>query len=202
MSMRQAFWAVVTVAAAMMAAGRAQAGLVIDIFQQGTDVVAEAHGTLNITGMSSDGGGSVTSAIIPSEADIAMGPVLGGDVDFYKNVTGPSSFGSGDVAFVSSGSGDAFSVGGSPDVGVPTGFISGGSISSSDTWANSTFSGLGLTPGTYTFNLPNDTITVNIGGAGVPEPSSLVLAGIAAIAGLVARCLDVGVIPNRVTAMS
>jgi hypothetical protein len=183
--MRQAFWAVLAVAAAaLMATGRAQAGLVINILQDVTDVVAEASGTLNITGMSSDGAGSVEPGILPSQATIGMGPLAGGDTDIYKTVTGPPSFGPGNGASPSSGSGDAFSVGGGPEVFVPTGFISGGSISALDTWANSTIGGLGLTPGTYIFNLPNDTITVNIGGVGLPEPSSLVLAAIAAMAGL------------------
>ena len=44
-----------------------------------------------------------------------------------------------------------------------------------DTFANASFSSLDLTPGTYTYTLPHDTITVQIGPAAVPEPATIVL---------------------------
>jgi hypothetical protein len=65
---------------------------------------------------------------------------------------------------------------------IDQGYKSGAQISSTATWANSTFSSLGLTPGTYEWTWgsgPNaDDLIVQIGPSAVPAPTSLALAGV------------------------
>jgi PEP-CTERM motif-containing protein len=174
--------AVAAVAAvALMAAGHAQAGAVIDIEQVGPDVVATGSGSLNLTGASFLYPGFSFGGVEPDLADITVGSPSFATVDIYS-VTGPSSFGPGGVAGASSGSGDLFGVVGSNGwLVVPAGYASGASLSATMTFDHRTLSGLGLAPGTYTFTLPDDTITVKIGtSSATPEPSTLVMAGIGA----------------------
>jgi PEP-CTERM motif len=74
--------------------------------------------------------------------------------------------------------------GGAPVVGVPLGYTSGTPISSSLVYTGETIAGLTLIPGTYTFTIPNDTITLEIAGASTtPEPSTwaMMLAGFAGL---------------------
>ena len=54
------------------------------------------------------------------------------------------------------------------------GFI--GTISSSMTFSG-TIAGFTMIPGSYLYSLPNDTVTLNIGQASVPEPATLALLG-------------------------
>jgi hypothetical protein len=68
---------------------------------------------------------------------------------------------------------------------VPDGYVSGTDFSSSSTFDGLTLAELGVTPCVYTYSWGSgpdaDSLTVNIG---VPEPSTLDLAGIAALASL------------------
>ena len=50
-------------------------------------------------------------------------------------------------------------------------------------FSGQTLSSLGLTPGTYSFKLPNDTVTGRIGAApaAVPEPSSVASMGLGSL---------------------
>jgi len=52
---------------------------------------------------------------------------------------------------------------------LPQSYVSGTPIANgTTTWLNPTLADLGITPGTYQWDLPNDTITLTT----VPEPSS------------------------------
>jgi hypothetical protein len=71
----------------------------------------------------------------------------------------------------------------------PAPYVSGNSLNATDTYANTTISGLGLTPGTYTWTWGTgahaDSLTVQVGpGAptGAPEPSTALVAVIGAAA--------------------
>jgi len=71
---------------------------------------------------------------------------------------------------------------------VPINYVSGSPLSGTATWSASTFSSLGLTPGTYTWTWGSganaDFATLTIGAADVPEPATLALfaAGVAGLA--------------------
>ena len=169
-----------------LCAASAQADVTITIDEVGPDVVASESGTINLTGLTFFGSGTlITPVVEPSSAVVTMGlPNTGSDL--YQGLTGPSSFGPGGPISASSGSGTPFGVQG--DGGflvVPSGYVSGHGLSSTATFDNTTISGLGLTPGTYTFDLPQDTITVQISPTtAVPEPSTTLAVAVGMLAGL------------------
>jgi hypothetical protein len=140
-----------------------------------------AGGFLDLTGATFDHQQPYSTGIIPGGSNwyIALGTTPG--MDWYQ-LTGVSlPFGTDGTFFTSSSTaGDAFSIwgfaGGTPLVGVATGYISGSPISADMTIAGQTIAGMTLMPGTYTFTVPNDTIILNIAGnTGVPEPSTWVM---------------------------
>jgi hypothetical protein len=122
--------------------------------------------------------------------DIIFAPI-----DVYSGFIGPTSFGIGDLGFLSglpsSGSGDMVGIAGGLDpsinvLEVPDGYVSNSALSNSSTWLNDTFSSLGVTPGTYEWTWgpgPNQNFTLIIGATAIPEPASAALLG-AALAGL------------------
>ena len=128
-------------------------------------------------------------------ADVSLGPF--GSVDDYRGLTGPRNFGAGGSTNATSATGPifflggAFFAGGDGLVAVPSQYTSFTSISDSATWANTTISDLGLTPGDYKWTWGSGTggqfIEVVI--PAVPEPSSLILAGTGA--GLVGYCMRI-----------
>ena len=69
----------------------------------------------------------------------------------------------------------------------PAGYVPGAHLSDTDTYAGQTLGSLGLTPGTYKYTWGTgahaDFLTVEIGPAAVPEPSTLALAGLGALSG-------------------
>lgn len=69
---------------------------------------------------------------------------------------------------------------------VPSGYVSGSVLSDTSTWNGTTIAGLGLTPGTYTYDWGTgptaDSFTLQIGPlATVPEPASFYLLALIAI---------------------
>lgn len=166
-------------------AGTADAGYVIDVTQVGSNVVATASGSIDLTGLTFDSTGPSGSVVGPADGTLAFGTLMA-TTDQYTGASGPPSFGSGASNVASSGTGDFVGVVlGGRDILVPTGYVSGQSLSGSATWDGTTFAGLGITPGTYTYTWGSgpdaDSLTINVG---VPEPSSLVLVGTAALAGV------------------
>jgi hypothetical protein len=150
-----------------------QAGYVVDLTQQGSNIVASGSGAIDLSGLtffSSLGGPS--SLINPGEGIILTGPapILG---DQYTGITGPTSFGGGSIAFAGSGSGDEVGIFFEKLV-VPVGY-SGTALSDTATYGSQTFSSLGVTPGTYKWTWgtgANQNFTLVIGAAAVPEPST------------------------------
>src|SRR5262249_31618551 len=119
--------------------------------------------------------GAVIKAANP--AFILTGAVRG--VDIYEGITGPTSFGSGDIFFPTTTSGDPVGLRISDmTLGVPRGYVSGAALSDSMTFDNATFASLGVTPGTYVWTwgtgLLNQNFTLVIGGVGVPDGGSTV----------------------------
>ena len=153
----------------------AQAGYVVTLTQQGTDVVATGSGPIDLTGLSFSNTALAAAFLHPSNGSLATGPTSDSAIDTYDGLTGPASFGSGSQTFASSGSGDAVGIAAAVSLlGVPQGYVSGGALSDTSTYANRTFSSLGVTPGTYEWTWgtgTNQNFTLVIGSA-VPEPAT------------------------------
>jgi hypothetical protein len=173
----------------------ANASLLITITQVGSDVVATASGTINITDLillPLDRGAEI--GIAPARAYVMEGVPGTGLGDVYGGFIGPLAFGPGGGQDPTSGSGDSVGmIAGDGELVVPSSYVSGTRLSATDTYSNQTFSSLGLTPGTYTWTWGTganaDSVTVQIVAASVvPEPSTAVLAVIGA-GSVIARVL-------------
>ena len=178
-------------AVALGAAGPARADLTITFTEVGPDVVATATGSLDLTGLTYAGPSYTFGVVAPFVSSAGVGPVASSLADIYTGaISGPSSFGTGGAALASSGTGDrVFLYPLGSQVGVTTGYVSGGSLSGSSTFANQSFASLGLTAGTYVYTLPSNKITVQVGPAAVPEPATTALLGMGVfgVAGVVRR---------------
>jgi hypothetical protein len=167
-----------------LAAPPAQAGYVVALTQQGSDVVATGSGEIDLTGLALLGGDSISSFMWPSSPEMSTSA---GAIDVYipiTGITGPGSFGSGGLTRASSGSGNPVFF--SPHVvGVPSGYVSDSPLSDTATYVSQTFVSLGATPGTYEWKWgtgANQNFTLEI-GATIPEPATwaLLLTGFAAL---------------------
>lgn len=170
----------------------AKASEIVTFTQSGSNVVATGAGTLNLAGLGQDSSVFTLSQIAPSLSIVFLGDTTFQGANVYTGITGPSSFGSGGDTVASSSSGSIFGI--APDsneVLVPLGYVSGDALTSTATYTNATFVSLGLTPGSYTFTLPNDTFIVNVGtpASVTPEPSSIALlgTGLLGVAGVVRK---------------
>jgi hypothetical protein len=171
-------------------ASSAQAGYVVTLQELGTDVVATGSGPIDLTGLAFAQESLWGGEIFPSIAYIISGPVTLLPTRSYIGLTGPASFGDGGTTFPSSGSGDIVGIMLSGlELIVPVGYASGDPLSDSSTYANATFSSLGVTPGTYEWTWgtgANQNFTLVIGSpesSRIPEPASAALLGVA-LAGL------------------
>ncbi len=174
----------IALAAALAASTAAQAAVVITVSDVAGNVVFDTSGSLDLTGASSLGGIGYADGFISGGVNWYVASGAGSVVDNYALTTFDGPFGT-NLGFVDNPdlvSGDDFFIwgngGATEQVGVPAGYASGGAIASSMTFLGGTIAGFGMTAGTYHYNLPNDTITLIIGGAVVPEPSALALAGL------------------------
>jgi hypothetical protein len=168
----------------------AQAGYMVTLQQVGPNVVATGSGPIDLSGLIFLVGFNGGPFLDPNSGQIASGAMAPGDI-YRGAITGPSSFGSGDVTLASSGTGDA--VGIVPSnflLTVPDNYVSGNALSDSSTYNNATFASLGATPGTYVWTWgtgANQNFTLQI-GAGVPDAgSTLPLLGFALLGVAVLR---------------
>lgn len=189
-------------ASVVIVASPAQAGYVVTLTQVGPNVVASGSGAIDLSGLALAVVADEAPGVVPNYGIISTGTTA--LVDLYTTTgyeTGPLYFGTGmsgseDTTLASSGSGDmvGFSVrtalGQFPSgVSVPYGYMTDNPLSDSATYDNSTFSSLGVVPGTYEWTWGTATdqnFTLQIGPAAVPEPATwaLLLAGLMAIFGL------------------
>ena len=174
------------VLALSLSPAQARAGLVFSMQEVGSDVVLTATGTVNTAGLTSIGGwGAAAPAIIPDFGRITTSLAIPAGT-LYTGLSGPTNFGNGSGTKATSFSGDPLWLAADAGLlGFPSDYMSGDSLSASMTFANTTLSNLGVTPGTYTWTWGTgadaDFAELQIGPAAVPEPSTLVLLGTAGV---------------------
>ncbi len=113
-----------------------------------------------------------------------------GDYHLYEGFTGPSAFGTGeDEVFATSSIGDLVGInGGNRQLAVPSDYVSGAPLLDSAIWTGSSFTSLGITPGTYVYSWGSgptaSTFTIIAESTAVPEPapSFVLVLGIVALA--------------------
>jgi hypothetical protein len=133
---------------ASLAAPPAEAAYVVTLEQDGPNVVATGSGTIDLAGLSFQfNQPNDPSSMDPSVPEIVTGAT--GTLALYEGSTGPTNFGSGGVLLASSASGDLVALDTSTGIGVPAGYLSGGPLSDSATYDNTTLASLGVTPGKY-----------------------------------------------------
>jgi hypothetical protein len=175
----------------------ARAAFVVDLTQEGSNVVATGSGTLDLAALSRLSTGSTPAQLAPAESFAYTGPAVATPVAVYGFFTGPQSFGEQNIlVFASSGSGDLVGINGVgmfSSLVVPASYVSGGLLSDSSTYDNATFASLGVTPGTHEWTWGSganaDSFTLQIGPASaIPEPSTwaMMLLGFAGLGGYAA----------------
>lgn len=188
--MRRVISLVVVVVA--FSATKSRADFTITIVQSGTSVIATGTGTLNLNALTADGSGTAVTGIRPNNAAISLGgpPIVDWQADFYTgNITGPSAMGPGGFRQADHATGNNVLLNfPNQRLDVESGYQSGDPLNGTATWDNTTISGLGLTPGKYTWSWgvmeggTLDTFNVEIPNT-VPAPSSmgLLISGTAAL---------------------
>jgi hypothetical protein len=162
-----------------LSAPSARAGYVVELTQEGANVVASGSGRIDLTGLLFEGSGTTDAALFPLDKQIETGPAFPAfsAVDFYVGVsTEPPSFGSGGFTGASSGSGDLVAIASlTSGLLVPSSYVSDTPLLDTSTYDGATFASLGVTPGRYewTWGLgANQNFTLVIGGSPVPEPAT------------------------------
>lgn len=105
-----------------MCAPSARAAYIMDLTQQGGDVVATGSGTIDLTDLSLLGPEFFPTYVAPDVAQLFVGPSMAAQTA-YAGLNGPASFGTGGTTDATSSSGDF--VGFAGDLGhlhVPAGY--------------------------------------------------------------------------------
>ena len=172
--------ATVAILALATISGRADAAIVIDISDVGSDVVASTSGSADLTDLT-----AIDTALLfaPGEVTPSKGGATAGDPGqtlFYKGADGPKSFGTGGKTEASIGNGDfvgVFAVNPfalSPVILLPQKYASGTPLTGSSVFENQSLELLGLSVGEYTYTwgvgVHADSLTIKVGD--VPEPST------------------------------
>ena len=142
----------------------------IKITESGGDVIVSAVGSMNIAGLTFLETSSTAQGINSSSSflEVSTGPI-----DLYQSISGPSSFGTGNFTFPSSGSGDRFGIRfGASSLAVPAGYVSGTSLAGTSIFTGKSFAQLGLVPGYYTWTWGSgnnaDSLTIKVADAPTP----------------------------------
>jgi hypothetical protein len=157
----------------------AEAAYVNTIYQDGNDVVSEGVGSFDLTDLSYRYVILGHDLVNPSQAELQTGQPFSPAMRLWSGLTGPGSFGAGDISQVFFGSGDNVVLSGkSGTLGLIGNYVNGMALASSATWENASLATLGLTPGTYLWTWGTgqhaDSFTLNIEAAplAAPEPAS------------------------------
>jgi hypothetical protein len=163
-----AMW--VLVIAAVSAGPRADGAVLITVGQVGDDVVWEATGSVDITGLQYFGQGFGKGQILPVTSSIFLGadPDDNSDpLDSYGVVASPGAFGTIQIGQGSDGTGPRWGLAGT-SIALPQGYQSGDDLAATLVFADTDIDDLGLIPGTYSWSWAADSVTLRI----VPVPAS------------------------------
>lgn len=148
------------------------AGIIINVSEIGSDVVAVATGSANTLDLTLLGNFPINAGVVPANAALRVGTPGVIPVNFFAGASGPATLGIGTGGLASFGSGDSIGVFGDSYILLPT--TPSPSYAGSSTWAGTTLAQLGLNVGTYTWNWGTganaDSITINVGPGPSPVP--------------------------------
>lgn len=167
----------------------ASAAVVVDIFDDGGDLVVNYSGSIDVTGLTLTGSASANGFAeigtllsgAPFQAgsvsvrngftNIFNGQITSGDLFFTANGTTDG------LSFTTSGDTFGFSIiyGIQGSILLGPSYVSGEQLSGSATFSGASIGSQSLIEGTHIFNLPNDVVTLNIGVTSVPLPASVLL---------------------------
>jgi hypothetical protein len=182
--LRAASWAFVVLAAT---AATSRGEYIVTFAQVGTDVVATGSGTLDLTTLKSLTVNAFSPGVEAVAGIVVIGPQPGSVVSYF-DISGPASIGPGPAVTheADSSTGDRVSVDGSGSaINVFDGYVSGSTLFGTDTWDNTTISGLSLVAGTYTWTWGRGTshadsfVVIVPGVTAAPAPGGAALAGTA-----------------------
>ncbi|MEM6488093.1 MAG: VPLPA-CTERM sorting domain-containing protein [Pseudomonadota bacterium] len=176
-------------AAAMLtvtAVPSAHAIVLVDIFEQGSNVIATYRGSIDVTGLAAPIATTDSQNFI--KPDVGHLASIAGAADAYRGTFSTPSFGAGAISNSLLRAGDSFAVI-DDQIFLPSGY-SGGEIEGNIIFLNQTLFTLGLDEGVFDTILPNDLVSIRIGEFAisgiVPLPASvLMLLGALGMAGLV-----------------
>ena len=152
----------------------APAAIVVTAYESGTDVIFEAEGSLDITGLTPLSSGNTNAFISPAENRFSLGATDILPFDFYLATSSARAFGS---LFITSfaDSGEGMRLGASASgINLPANYESGTDISASAIFNLASFESLGLIEGSYIWTLStNDSLTLNVTTAPIPLPAAI-----------------------------
>ena len=161
---------ILTAVAALFVQPAQADGYTVTLEQVGSNVVATGGGALDLTGLTFEQNFLNAPPQIQANFSLMITGPGGANQSQYVGFTGPTNFGSGDLVFADTGSGDGVGIFGTSII-VPQGYISGAALSSSATFNNATLASLGATPGFYSWTWgdgENQFFALEIGSLGVP----------------------------------
>lgn len=167
--------------AMVMVACNVSATLIINVTQEGNDIVVLATGSVNTTELTFRGGTDISSntQLSPNIAWISTAPKASVQMYRYLGLSGPKSMGSGQSSGSFRGTGDLVMIeGASEQLWLPYGYDSGTYLSGTTRYSSRSLETLGFNEGAYVYTWGSganaDSLTVNV----IPEPSTLAFVGI------------------------
>ncbi len=173
-----------------------EANIIISAQEVGSDVIFSLTGSLDTTIFPSAAATGASAAFVhPSIPSISFAP-SSGSMQTYNLGATPAwpAFGSGGSLVANSHSGDGLYMSissGNRFLDLPAGYVSGTSLTSTMTFTGKTLLSMGITPGTYNFQVPNTGSSqlqvVQLQAVPEPSTSSMLLAVVILGGGWISR---------------